>query len=72
MCRSDGRVLGTTTVTLSRGPSTIVFRAVPADVCEDCGEAFLRGTIFKELEQLAEAAIAAGVRHEVRDYQAAA
>ncbi|MGH9350236.1 MAG: YgiT-type zinc finger protein [Vicinamibacterales bacterium] len=71
MC-PDGRCVdGFTTITLERDEATIVFRRVPARVCDVCGAEDIGIDIAGELEQLANAAIAAGVKHEVRDYVAA-
>jgi len=67
-CHGGDRSAGTTTITLTRGDATIVIRQVPALVCGTCGEASLDSATARELEQLAEAAIAGGVRYEVRDY----
>ena len=33
--------LGTTTITLERAETTVVFKNVPAQVCENCGEAYV-------------------------------
>jgi YgiT-type zinc finger domain-containing protein len=57
------------TYTLERDDATIVFRDVPATVCDECGEEVLTASVAIELEQIAEAAIAAGVKHEVRQYK---
>ena len=68
LCHSGDRHPGTTTITLTRDDATIVFRQVPAVVCETCGEASLETETAGALEQLAEQAIASGVRYELRDY----
>lgn len=68
LCHVGERSAGTTTITLTRGDATIVIRQVPAQVCTTCGEASLDSQTARELEQLAEHAIASGVRYELRDY----
>jgi YgiT-type zinc finger domain-containing protein len=68
LCHAGDRSAGTTTITLTRGDATIVIRQVPALVCAACGEASLTSETACELEQLAEQAIASGVRYELRDY----
>ena len=68
VCHAGDRRPGTTTSTMSRGDATIVVRQVPADVCDNCGEAFLDLEIARELERIAETAFATGVRYELRDY----
>jgi YgiT-type zinc finger domain-containing protein len=58
------------TVTLERGALTLVFKAVPADVCENCGEQYVSAEITAKLLKEAEAASAAGIEVEVRSYAA--
>ena len=62
---------GTTTLTMDRGEATIVFKDVPADVCDTCGEAFIDEDISEDVYEQAEAAIEAGAQFDVRYYKAA-
>lgn len=62
---------GKTTFTLERGESVVVVRNVPAEVCQDCGEAYLDEEQTDRVIQLAEKAIASGRPVEVLDYLAA-
>ncbi|MFZ2725131.1 MAG: type II toxin-antitoxin system MqsA family antitoxin [Methylococcaceae bacterium] len=41
ICRNGYTEQGFTTVTLERNQSTLVFKQVPADICENCGEIYL-------------------------------
>ncbi len=66
-CKGE-RGPGTTTITLTRGESTMVIRQVPAQVCATCGEASIDTATACDLERLAEQAIAGGVRYQLRDY----
>jgi YgiT-type zinc finger domain-containing protein len=59
---------GTTTVTMERNGATIVFKDVPATVCNTCGEAYLDEDISGRLYQQAEEAVEAGVEVDVRRY----
>jgi len=61
---------GETTVTVTRGTSTIVIRAVPADVCGACGEAYFSEAVQRDVEAIGEAAISAGVINQVSNYRA--
>ena len=40
---------GTTTMTLERNETTVVFKHVPAEVCEVCGEAYIDAATTKRL-----------------------
>jgi hypothetical protein len=51
---------------------TIVFREVPAQVCENCGEAYHDEAITNALIQQAEQAAMAGVEIDVRRFAQAA
>jgi len=60
-----------TTVTLERSETTLVVKGVPADVCQNCGEAYVDEETTRRLLECAEAAVAAGVQVDVREYAAA-
>lgn len=62
---------GTTTVFLERGGATLVFKNVPAKVCDQCGEAFTDAETTQEMFRQAEAALKEGAEVEVRRYVAA-
>ena len=38
ICRHGETLSGFTTVTLTRDEAVVVFKAVPADICQNCGE----------------------------------
>lgn len=59
---------GTTTVVLERGNMTLVSKGVPAEVCENCGEAYLSAEVSQRLIDNAENAIRSGVEVEVREF----
>ena len=50
---------GTTTLTMERGEATIVFKDVPADVCDVCGEAFIDEDISENVYEQAEVTVGA-------------
>ncbi len=58
---------GTTTMTLERGPTTLVVKHVPAYVCSHCGDAILPDDVSKWLDDAMDAAEAAGGT-TVREY----
>ena len=69
VCGSGHRKPGTTTITVDRGSLVLVFRHVPASVCDNCESAIVDVDVARELERQVAAAVAAGVTTDVRDYQ---
>jgi YgiT-type zinc finger domain-containing protein len=69
ICRHGETRPGAVTVPLERGGMTIVFREVPALVCENCGEAFHDEAVTASLLQQAEQAALAGVEIDVRRFR---
>ena len=64
---------GTTTVTFHRDGRTLVVNEVPAEVCENCGEAYIAEDVTAELLRIAAEAREAQAREAqaivlVRDY----
>lgn len=71
ICKNGDTQPGQTTVTLERGNTTLVIKGIPAQVCDNCGEAYLSEQVTAELLELAASAGQAGVQVEVRQYSAA-
>ena len=71
VCKNGMVKDGFTTVTLVRGNTTLVFRQVPAQVCENCGEEYLSEAVTDDLLAKADNAVASGVEVDVRSYKAA-
>ncbi|MBI4367070.1 MAG: type II toxin-antitoxin system MqsA family antitoxin [Deltaproteobacteria bacterium] len=71
VCKKGETRQGMTTVTLERGGMTLVVKGVPAQVCANCGEAFVDSDAATKLLQSAEAAAKAGVQVDIREYIAA-
>lgn len=71
ICKQGETRPGTVTVTLEREATTLVFKNVPAQVCENCGEAYVDESTTDHLLVTAEAAVKAGVQVEVRQFVAA-
>ena len=57
-------------MTLQRGDSTIIFKLVPAEVCENCGEYYLSEAVTEQLLTRAEQAVANGAEVEIRRFAA--
>jgi YgiT-type zinc finger domain-containing protein len=62
---------GTATVTFQRSGTILVFKDVPADVCDNCGEEHLDEATTAQLLQEADQAARSAVDVEVRTYVAA-
>ncbi len=71
ICKQGTTAAGVVTVTLERGSMTLVFKNVPAQVCANCGEAYVDEATTAQLLDAAEAALKAGVQVEVREFVAA-
>jgi YgiT-type zinc finger domain-containing protein len=68
ICKAGHTQLGKTTVTLERAGMTIVFKDVPAQLCENCSEAYVDEQISSTLLKAAEAAVRAGVQVDIREF----
>lgn len=71
VCRQGELRRGTSTVTLERDEMVLVFRKVPALVCEVCGEEYVDEETTSALLLAAEEAARSGVQMDVREYVAA-
>ena len=64
-CRNGELKPGITTVTVERSGALIIFKEVPADVCNNCGAYFLNEEVGKELYKKANEAIKNGAQVEI-------
>ena len=71
ICKHGETEPGTTTITLERDTLTLVVKGVPAQVCENCGEAYVDEATTRKLLETAEAEVSAGAQVEIREYKAA-
>ncbi len=71
ICKNGETVPGTTSILLERDKTTLVFKNVPADVCQNCGEGYMDEDTTDRLLQMAEEAIRLGVQVDIRQYVAA-
>ncbi len=72
ICKHGETKKGTTTVTLEKDNSTIVFKEVPAHICDNCGEKYVDGSVTKELLKRAREIVKNGVEVDIRKYEIAA
>jgi YgiT-type zinc finger domain-containing protein len=70
ICKQGQTQAGWVTVTLEREGVIVVFKRVPAEVCDNCGEYYLSDEVTGELLKRAEEAIASGAEVEIRRYAA--
>ncbi len=71
ICKHGETQQGLTTITLERGVTILVYKHVPAQVCPNCGEAYLDDATTTQLLIAAETAVQAGVQVEVRHFMPA-
>ncbi len=71
VCKQGETREGTATVTLERNGMILVFKKVPAEVCEVCGEEYVAEETTAQLLAAAEEAAQAGVQVDIREYVAA-
>jgi YgiT-type zinc finger domain-containing protein len=68
ICKHGQTQLSTTTVTLERGGAVVAFKNVPAQVCTNCGEAYVDEAVSVKLLAAAEQSVRDGVEIDVRRY----
>jgi len=69
-CRHGETRSGEITTTLQRGETTVILKRVPADVCDNCGEAYLSAEVTGEVLAKAEAAVKSGAEVEILRFAA--
>ena len=70
ICKQGSTKPGHATVTLQRGNTTVIFKEVPADICENCGEYYLSEEITGKLLERAEEAVKKGAEVEILRFAA--
>lgn len=68
ICRHGETKEGRTTITLERAGVIVVFKDVPAEICENCGEDFLSAEVGQELWEWFEDAVNKGEELSVARY----
>jgi YgiT-type zinc finger domain-containing protein len=71
ICKHGETTAGTSSVTLQRGGLTLVVKDVPAQVCDNCGEAYVDEQAAAQLLEEAESESRAGTEINVRHFQVA-
>ena len=71
ICKHGEMIAGVASITLERDGSTVMFKSVPTEICNNCGEAFHSAETTKSLLEQADQAAKRGVEVDVRRYAAA-
>jgi YgiT-type zinc finger domain-containing protein len=71
ICKQGQTAPGTTTLTLERGGLTLVVKNVPAQVCPNCGEAYVAEDATAQVLKTAEQMARAGTQVDIRQYAVA-
>lgn len=71
VCKQGDLQPGVATITLERGEMVLVFRKVPARVCQVCGEEYIDEETTTRLLAIAEETARSGVLVDIREYVAA-
>ena len=69
ICKHGETEKGFTTVTFEKNGSTIVFKHVPALICDNCGEKYIEGEVSASLLKNAQEIIKNGVEVDIREYK---
>ena len=69
ICKHGETVDGFTTVTLEKNGATVIFQHVPALVCDNCGEKYVKGVVTSAILAKGREIIASGAKVDIRDYQ---
>jgi len=70
ICRNGNTGEGFTTVLLERDQTILVFRNVPAKICENCGEEFISSQVNRTLLQQARSEMERGIILEILEFAA--
>ncbi len=68
ICKHGNTRPGFASMMLERDNTTVMFKRVPAEVCENCGEVYHDAVVTRSLLQQADQAASGGVEIDVRRY----
>ena len=70
LCKQGEAQPGEVTVTLERGETIVVFKKVPAGICENCGEYYLSAAVTEQVMARTEQAVRNGAEVEILRFAA--
>ncbi|MFA7269478.1 MAG: type II toxin-antitoxin system MqsA family antitoxin [Sterolibacterium sp.] len=71
ICKHGNTHKGDVSITLERDGTTLLFKNVPANICDNCGEIYHDEEITRSLLEQADQAASRGVELDVRRYATA-
>jgi len=71
ICKHGNTHYGYASITLEREGTTLLFKNVPANICDNCGEIYHDEEVTRSLLEQAEQAATRGVELDVRRYASA-
>lgn len=70
LCKQGETQPGLNFFTLQRGETLVIFKQVPAEICENCGECYFNEKVTEQLFKQAEAAVKKGAEVEILKFAA--
>lgn len=70
LCKHGSTKPGLATVTLQRGSTTVIIKAVPAEICENCAEYYLDENTTRQVLSMAEEAVKNRAEVEILSFAA--
>ena len=70
VCKHGDTAPGRTTVTLEKNGGALVVRNVPAEICGNCGEAYVSAEVTRGLLATAGQTLRVGVEIDIREFAA--
>ncbi len=70
ICKHGNTIKGFATMTFERDKTTVVFKRVPAEICDNCNEAYISEDISKKLIEQVDQEVKKGIEIEVLRYVA--
>ncbi|MBI3654668.1 MAG: type II toxin-antitoxin system MqsA family antitoxin [Acidobacteria bacterium] len=64
ICKNEKMRKGTTLLPIERGNAILLITDIPAQICTNCGEPYLKEDIAREVQQLANQRLAGEVSYE--------
>ena len=70
ICRHGETQAGFTTIVLEKHETTLVFKQVPAQICDNCGEEYISAQVNQEILEKANHEVSRGIYMELLNFNA--